>query len=112
MEVSKLRRWQRADDTNLPELRAEDGDYMLNEQPPPRPLRWLCNSCDWIGSDAELLRAPNPFDSSDAIVGCPKCKAVEDVVNACDEPRCDREATCGFPDPGGYRRTCGSHYRG
>ena len=64
---------------------------------PVRPLRWLCQSCDWTGSDAELLRAPSPFDAADTIVGCPKCKAVEDIANACDEPGCDQEATCGFP---------------
>lgn len=74
-----------------------------------RPLRWLCQSCDWTGSDAELLRAPSPFAADDTIVGCPKCKAVEDIANACDEPGCDQEATCGFPAPGGYRRTCCKH---
>jgi len=74
-----------------------------------RPLRWLCQSCDWTGDDAELLRAPSPFDAAETIVGCPKCKAVEDIANACDEPGCDQEATCGFPAPGGYRRTCGKH---
>jgi hypothetical protein len=78
---------------------------------PVRPLRWLCQSCDWTGDDGELLRAPSPFDATDTIVGCPKCKAVEDIVNACDEPGCTREATCGFPDPGGYRRTCGGHFK-
>ena len=51
-----------------------------------RPLRWLCQSCDWTGSDAELLRAPSPFAADDTIVGCPKCKAVEDIANACDSP--------------------------
>lgn len=54
-----------------------------------RPLRWLCQSCDWAGSDAELLRAPSPFDATDTIVGCPKCKAVEDMAHAYDEPGCD-----------------------
>lgn len=27
----------------------------------------------------------------------------------CDEPGCRQEATCGFPTPHGYRRTCGRH---
>lgn len=42
------------------------------------------------------------------------CPAVE----RCDEPGCDREATCGWPTRpggtgpnGGYRRTCGDHMR-
>lgn len=30
----------------------------------------------------------------------------------CDEPGCHQQATCGWPDSaGGYRRTCGEHYR-
>lgn len=75
-----------------------------------RPLRWLCQSCDWIGDDAELLRAPSPFDATDTICACPKCYAVEDVTNACDEPGCTREASCGWPEEGGgYRRTCHEH---
>ena len=78
-------------------------------EPSVRALRWLCQSCDWIGDDAQLLRAPIPFDSETTICGCPKCKAVDDIINACDEPGCTREADCGFPTPQGYRRTCGRH---
>ena len=74
-----------------------------------RPLRWLCQACGWNGDDAALLRAPSPFDDTDTIVGCPKCRAVNEVETACDEPGCDMSATCGFPAPGGYRRTCGKH---
>lgn len=76
----------------------------------PRPYRWMCQSCDWHGGDDELLRAPSPFDPADEIIGCPKCKAVEDVANACDEPGCGEPASCGFQDPGGYRRTCVRHF--
>ena len=75
-----------------------------------RPLRWLCQSCDWTGDDEALLRASSPFDAATVIYGCPTCKAVDDIVNACDESGCQSEATCGFPAPGGYRRTCGRHY--
>jgi hypothetical protein len=72
--------------------------------------RWMCQSCDWIGGGAELLRAPNPFDPEENISGCPKCKAVEDIVSACDEPGCRREGSSGWPDgDGGYRRTCYEH---
>ena len=28
----------------------------------------------------------------------------------CDEPGCEREATCGWPVADGYRRTCGEHW--
>lgn len=75
-----------------------------------RPLRWLCQSCDWIGNDEDLLRAQSPFDPADTICGCPKCKAVEDIISACDEPGCRRESSCGWPDEAGvYRRTCYEH---
>ena len=80
----------------------------MGEQATTR-VRWLCQSCDWCGDDAELLRAASPFEPADTICGCPKCKAVEDIVIACDEPGCDRESTCGWPSDGGYRRTCGKH---
>jgi len=75
------------------------------------PLRWRCRECGWNGDDADLLRAQSPFDPNDTIVGCPWCKCVADMENTCDEPGCDREATCGFPTVGGYRRTCGYHMR-
>ena len=75
-------------------------------EPGVRPLRWLCQACGWNGDDAALLRAPSPFDDADMVVGC---RAVNEVENACDEPGCDMPATCGFPAPGGYRRTCGKH---
>ena len=46
---------------------------------------------------------------------CPHC-IMEHVwpcptIPRCDEPGCDNEASCGWPSPTGYRRTCGDHYR-
>lgn len=90
---------------------SEDHFPNTTKKVPPRKLRWLCQSCGWNGDDDELLRAPNPFFLEDTIVGCPNCKVVENMANACDEPGCDKEATSGFPDPGGYRRTCGLHFQ-
>ena len=29
----------------------------------------------------------------------------------CDEPRCKKQRTCGWPSPKGYRNTCGEHAR-
>ena len=74
-------------------------------------LLWGCKCCDWIGKNDDLLRAPNPFRPEDEIVGCPKCQAVEDFFNVCDEPGCREESSCGFPTPSGYRRTCSKHSR-
>ena len=76
---------------------------------PTRHIRCKCQSCDWIGDDSEILCAPSPFDAEDTIYGCPNCGAVDGIVNACDEPGCNRNATCGWPSPDGYRRTCGKH---
>lgn len=71
--------------------------------------KWACRSCDWDGTDEQLLRAPSPFDALDTLIGCPACKAVDDLDELCDEPGCDQVATHGFPVPGGYRWTCDRH---
>ncbi|MEY4376120.1 MAG: hypothetical protein RJB26_670 [Pseudomonadota bacterium] len=92
-------------------LRISDGIDPLNDIDQGLPTRWICKSCDWIGNGAEVLRAPSPFDAAETIVGCPKCKAVEDMAQACDEPGCTRQATCGFQTKQGYRQTCGEHFR-
>ena len=73
--------------------------------------RWQCSECDLIFIEFEFLEAPNPFDTNQKIIGCPNCKNVDGFKNICDEPGCIREATCGFPTPNGYRRTCGDHMR-
>lgn len=65
--------------------------------------------CGWRGLAADMLRAPNPFDPSDELNGCPHCKQPETLLVACDEPGCWRETSCGTPTPDGYRRTCGQH---
>ena len=73
--------------------------------------RWKCSECGGVYNGASLLRAASPFDKDDTIVGCPRCKSVDSMTGVCDEPRCDSVSTCGFPTEGGYRRTCGDHYR-
>lgn len=75
--------------------------------------RWQCRECGSISLEVELLRAPNPFDETTTILGCPMCKGVYEFDEICDEPGCEEVATCGFPageEKGGYRRTCGKHY--
>jgi len=55
-------------------------------------------------------------------VECPHCVMEHQwpcpTIQRCDEPGCEREATCGWPSRpggtgpnGGYRRTCGEHMR-
>ena len=75
--------------------------------------RWQCDDCGAITLGAELLRAKNPFDETDTIIGCPNCKSVSGFIEICDEPGCTNEATCGFPVDdafGFYRRTCLEHW--
>ena len=70
---------------------------------------WKCEECDWRGQDGDLLRAPNPFDATAKIVGCPRCKEVQCFINMCDEPGCREEASSGWLSDDGYRRTCHKH---
>ncbi|HON48067.1 MAG TPA: hypothetical protein PLZ60_09990 [Kiritimatiellia bacterium] len=45
-------------------------------------------NCDWRGDSGDMLRAKNPFDESEEITGCPKCKQIECLMGVCDEPGC------------------------
>lgn len=74
-------------------------------------MKVICDSgrCGWRGNSVELLTATNPFDDTDTITGCPSCKSIDSCVNACDEPECWQQATCGTPTATGYRTTCGKH---
>jgi hypothetical protein len=73
--------------------------------------RWRCKECYWVGHDDELLSAPNPFNAEAVIYGCPQCHEVDPFEQLCDVPECNAEATCGWPGPDGYRRTCGKHMK-
>jgi hypothetical protein len=72
-------------------------------------MKLICEECGWLGQDSEMLKAPSPFDPEHTIVGCPRCREVETLVVACDEPGCSAKVTCGTPTPDGYRNTCGKH---
>lgn len=65
--------------------------------------------CGWHGQLDEILRAKHPFDADDEILGCPSCKDVNCILNACDEDGCWERVTCGTPTKTGYRNTCGKH---
>lgn len=73
--------------------------------------RYKCMQCEHICNEGEFLTAPSPFDSTETIVGCPRCKSVDSLVTACDEPGCNKEATYGWPSDKGYRHTCGEHFQ-
>ncbi len=71
--------------------------------------RCKCEQCGNICDDSEILIAQNPFDPTDMLNGCPSCKSVDSLVNACDEPGCLKSATTGWPSDKGYRYTCYEH---
>ena len=73
--------------------------------------QWKCANfgCDWIGDDTQYLRALDPFNSGNEIIGCPKCRTINMIVAGCDEPGCTDFGTCGMPTQNGYRITCGKH---
>jgi hypothetical protein len=80
--------------------------------------QWRCMGCQTISLESEFLTAPSPFNPDDTLTACPKCLEVEGTTvfeEICDEPGCTEQATCGFPVDdeafGGYRRTCGKHWR-
>ena len=74
-----------------------------------KPKKVYCSLCGHYGYKKDWLRARNPFDNEILIFGCPKCKEINSDVACCDEPGCEREATCGTPTDDGYRFTCGEH---
>jgi hypothetical protein len=78
-----------------------------------RRVRFACELCAACVPEDEVLYSPNPFtaDPDDRIRGCPQCRAVETLVELCDEDGCNEQATCGFPTASGYRRTCGRHWQ-
>lgn len=72
-----------------------------------------CPTCGWRGQPDDRTPRRNPLNE-ETLWFCPKCETVdgEHFVSICDEPGCESEATCGFPDQkhnGIYRWTCGKH---
>lgn len=71
--------------------------------------RIRCTECDWMGVLGQQLTAPNPFDPSEEIVGCPSCHEPNSFELLCEVDGCTREASCGTSVPGDYAQTCGKH---
>ena len=69
----------------------------------------LCDECGWRGHDIEVVKAANPFDIEDVVVGCPKCRSVNAIKMVCDEQGCWEPSSCGETSEEGYRHICGSH---
>ena len=75
----------------------------------PDAIRWMCDSCDAIVANADLLHAANPFDREQEVLGCPKCKAVDDFRRVCGFDGCENAATGGTPYRGQYVQRCWKH---
>ncbi len=71
--------------------------------------RFRCTECGAIYLEHDIPQWPGPDGVEFGY--CDKCRSAESFVNICDELGCDREATCGWPSPGGYRRTCFDHLK-
>lgn len=74
-------------------------------------MKHRCDNCGRGFYDKELLEAPNPFEPELKIYGCPFCKSVNELTMLCDEDGCEKDASCGFPTPSGYKVTCGDHFK-
>ena len=74
-------------------------------------MKVRCEECNWIGDEEEILTAKNPFEETETITGCPKCKSVDSLRIACDEPGCVEFSSCGTLTKEGYRNTCYKHYQ-
>lgn len=70
---------------------------------------YFCKTCNNIVAESGMLRALNPFDPEDELLGCPVCKDVNSFDPVCDEPSCTRPVDCGTPTLDGYRQTCHWH---
>lgn len=70
-----------------------------------------CKACNEVIAERDMLSAPNPFDESDMLTGCPRCLACDyGFALICDHDGCRADASCGWPTAGGgYRQTCHQH---
>jgi hypothetical protein len=77
-------------------------------------LRWKCE-CGHVCTQAEMdhVKDPNPLPGEPVTTWlvCPRCRTPENWTGLCDEPGCNNHISCGWPSDGGYRNTCGTHYR-
>ena len=71
-----------------------------------------CEACDWVGTEADFLKADNPFNEFDGLIGCPECKAINSMVMFCQVLGCCALITCGTPTDNGYVKCCSMHYDG
>jgi len=75
--------------------------------------KMMCGNrrCGWVGDSSELLTAPSPFDATDIIRACPRCKDVDTSIHtACEFEDCRRYGEGGYPlKDGRYVWRCHDH---
>lgn len=49
------------------------------------------------------------FKEAQAVAKKLRITPMKPVLELCDEPDCFEDATCGWPSPTGYRKTCRTH---
>jgi hypothetical protein len=64
---------------------------------------------DTIAKALEAWHATSAQERERMIEAIDAYEEAERLYRQCDEPSCEREASCGFPVEGGYRRTCYEH---
>ena len=65
-------------------------------------IKLKCLACGHIFTGEDALESTSPFDEDDTIIGCPSCKAAEEIAVACDYEGCSHESTWGGVTPNGY----------
>lgn len=97
---------------NLHRVPAESTGTTAPHRATSETMRFVCEECS-ARISTKVLSAPNPFDNSDTITGCPSCKSVNTLRSTCDELGCWEPDTIGTPilhgQSEGYRRTCWKH---
>lgn len=76
----------------------------------PSKDRWLCDICGLITIEKKVLKAPNPFNKSETVWGCPHCKCAGSFKYVCEAIGCRNAVTLGFHIEGfGYGSACDDH---
>lgn len=82
----------------------------MNKNKNEYEMRLLCEMCGWMGGQRSLLVAPNPFDQTETIHGCPLCGGIGQFRRTCDVIGCREYVCCGWLDADMvYHNTCHEH---
>ena len=67
----------------------------------------LCSDGLTISNDFDLNTVPEAREA----LAEGDLEKLKKILSCCDEPGCYKQISAGFPAEGGYRHTCGEHYR-